>query len=117
MTAQASEPHALLVDVDGYVGGAQLGEREHGVDVVRMAGQHHGHAVAGPDADLREAVGEAVDGGVERAEGDDLVAEEAERRIAVVAAAALDEIAEAGAAHGGGAAPGSVTFQPPPRAL
>ncbi len=48
----------LDVDVDGDVGRAELGEGEHGVDVVRMVRQHHGHAVAGTDPDAREAVGE-----------------------------------------------------------
>jgi hypothetical protein len=66
---------------------------------MKMVRQHDGHAVAAADAEAGEAVGEAIARRVERAERDDRVPEEAEGAIAIVAAPALDEIAERGGSH------------------
>ena len=94
-----AEPELPRVDVDGNVGRAELGEGDDGIDVVRMVRQHDGHAVFAAGAECREAVGEPVARRIERAERDHGVPEEAEGAITIVAAPALDEIAERGGSH------------------
>src|SRR5262249_21150996 len=89
----------LGVDVDGDVGRAELGESDDRIDVVGMVRQHDAHAVAAANAEVGETVGEAAARRIPQTEPQDLVPDESKRATAIVAAPALDEIAERGGSH------------------